>query len=364
MEVIGLNLTKRNQENQLSKPQIEGDRLYNRRLLLHDFDQGQPSSLILGQPGSCKTAVTAQICEHSMTKHPEDRIFWRSALNAPVQIVKLPKWHIYIENNSGIRFFNRRTGEDHTDVLIKQKKISYFKSFDDLYNKAKPGVCNGVFFKDMHMKGIKKDNGTLRWFRFIRFLLNKFDWCQVFLDEYQEMVKSGNGDRMYWEIDRHSDDVSSARKTHVGIHANCHQTAEIDWRVLPSFMLTLQLFGSRPYKYNMVTKQALAGLKEPIEQYGAEAWIAEGGKFGKIVFPKVYKLDGLNIAARIVSEYEHTKQCPICHHIFVYNRVDQIYCGNACTIKAHRKRKSSKKKSDTKVNETDNIFQESSPLIT
>ena len=263
-------------------------------------------------------------------------------MNAPLQIVKLPRWHIYIEKHSGIRLFNRRNGEDITDKLVRKKKITYFNSFDELYKKAESSVCNGVFFKDMHLKGIKKDEGTLQWFRFIRFLLSQFEWCQVFFDEYQECVKSGNGEQMYWEIDRHSDDVSSARKTHVGIHSNCHQTAEIDWRVLPSFMLTLQLFGGRPYKYNMVSKTALAGLKEPTENKGAEAWIAEGGKFGKIIFSKVYKLKKENYSARIVSEYEHTKVCPVCKCMFAYDRKDQEYCGRACNEKARRRRKEKK----------------------
>lgn len=327
------------QKETKTRPEIEGERLLYHRLLLHDFDQGQPSSLTLGQPGSCKTAVDCSICEYFMRHHPEDKIFWRSALNAPLQIVKLPRWDLYIEKYSGIRFFDRKTGIDITDKLQSQNRLHVFSSFEELYHTAKPGICHGVFFRDMHHENIKKDEGTLRWFQYIRFLLNQFSWCHVFLDEYQEMVKSGNGDAMYWEIDRHSDDVSSARKTHVGVHANCHQTAEIDWRVLPSFMITIQLFGSRPYKYNMVNRQALANLKEPTEQYGTEGWIAEGGKFGRVCFNKVYKLRDINISPRIISMYEHTKVCPSCQRVFNYDRVDQVYCSRKCNEKARRQRK-------------------------
>lgn len=336
-----LTLNSRRKET-LTRPEIEGNRLLNRRLFLHNFDQGQPSSIIFGQPGGCKTAGTCSICEYFMNNHPTDKLFWRSALNAPIQFVKLPRWHIFIEKHSGIRFFDRKTGIDITDKLKRKKLLTEFETFEELYEKAKPGICNGVFFKDLHRDGIKKDEGTLRWFRFIRFLLNQFEWCHVFLDEYQEMVKAGNGEKMYWEIDRHSDDVSSARKTHVGVHANCHQTSEIDWRILPSFMIAIQLFGARVYKYNMVTKHALANLSEPNERDGADAWISEGGKFGKITFDKVYKLGDLNIAARIVSEYEHTKICKICHRVYVYNRVDQEYCSNSCVQKAYRHRKKDK----------------------
>ena len=363
MEVVAIPLDLKTQkEKTTSRKEIEGKRLLYHRLFKHDFDQGQPSSLVLGQPGGCKTAVDCSICEFFMNKHPTDRIFWRSAINAPIQFVKLPKWHIFIEKHSGIRMFDRRTGEDITESLEREKKITYFSNFDDLYNKVKPGVCNGIFFKDLHLKGIRKDDGTIQWFRFTRFLLNKFDWCHIFFDEYQELVKAGQGERMWHEINNHSDDVSSARKTHVGIHANCHQTAELDHRVLPSFMICLQLYGSRIYKHNMVNKRALSSIREPNESIGADAWISEGNKFGIITFDKVYKIpSNISIAARIIPDYEHIKTCPICRHMFIYHRADQIYCGNACNIRAHRMRKKSEK--DNK-RETDNRFHShSSPTI-
>jgi len=324
--------------------------------LKHDFDQGQPSSLVLGQPGGCKTAVDCAICEYFMINHPSDRIFWRSAINAPVQFVKLPKWHIYVEKHSGIRFFDRVTGFDITEQLEREKKLTYFKSFDDLYKRAQLGVCNGIFFKDLHLKGVRKDEGTIQWFRFTRFLLNKFDWCHIFFDEYQEAVKTGQGERMWHEINNHSDDISSARKTHVGIHANCHQTAEIDYRVLPSFMIYLQLYGSRAYKYSAVNKRALTSIREPNERIGADAWISEGNRFGIITFNKVYKIPkDFNVAARIVPDFEHTRICPACHHTFIYDRVDQKYCNRNCQEKAYRIRKKEKVKNRDVFNITQDI---------
>ena len=343
MAAIPLNLMNKKEKTK-SRKEIEGKRLLFHRLFKHDFDQGQPSSLVLGQPGGCKTAVDCSICEFFMNKHSTDRIFWRSAINAPIQFVKLPKWHIFIEKNSGIRLFDRKIGKDITEQLEREKKITYFSSFDDLYNKAKPGICNGIFFKDLHLKGVRKDDGTIQWFRFTRFLLNKFDWCHIFFDEYQELVKAGQGERMWHEINNHSDDVSSARKTHVGIHANCHQTAELDHRVLPSFMICLQLYGARNYKHNMVNKRALSSIREPNESIGADAWISEGNRFGIITFDKVYKIpNDMSIAARIIPSFEHTKVCPACHHTFIYHREDQIYCNRNCQEKAYRVRKKEKK---------------------
>lgn len=337
--------TNLNDNNEgIGRTALEGKYLLG-RILEHEEKRGAKSELTLGQPESCKTAGTAFICEYFMLHHPEDYLFWRSALNAPIQIFKLPRWHLYIEKDSGIHFFNRETGEDITEKLQKKRKITYFKGFNDLLKKAKAGVCNGIFFKDLHRKGIKKDQGTLRWFQFLRHLLHRTTWYHVFFDEYQEMVKAGNGERMYWEIDKHSDDISSARKSNVGVHANAHQTTEVDWRVLPSFMITIQMYGSRQYKHSPVTKHALSSLKKPNEREGAEAWISEGGHFGKITFRKVYLLPkSMSIEARVVSEEERTKICSVCHHVFIYKRTDQLYCSTTCNAKAYRRGKAKGKK--------------------
>lgn len=342
---LSLTLKSKTNENTKSRSAIEGTRLIG-RITQHDNRYGAKSSITFGQPESCKTTATASIAEYFMNHHPNDYIFWRSALNAPIQVFKLPKWHLWVEKDSGIRFFDRNTSQDITEQLKKKRKITYFQDFNDLLKKAKPGICNGIFFKDLHYKRVKIDQGILQWFRFIRDLLHRSIWYFVFLDEYQEMVKAGNGERMYWEIDKHSNDVSSARKSNVGIHANAHQTSEVDWRVISGFMIILQMYGSRSYKYSPVSKAALATIKKPTEQLGAEAWISEGGHFGKITFKKIYVLpDEYNIEARIISEYEKTKVCPICNHIFRYKRKDQIYCCRACQEKdARRKRQQRKKK--------------------
>ena len=335
---LSLTLKSNSNDNTISRSAIEGTRLLS-RITQHDNRYGAKSSITFGQPESCKTAATCSIAEYFMNHYPKDPIFWRSALNAPIQVFKLPKWHIFIEKDSGIRLFDRNTGQDVTENLKKKRKITYFKGFNELLKKAKPGVCNGIFFKDLHYKNVKNDEGTVQWFRFIRDMLHRSIWYFVFLDEYQEMVKAGNGERMYWEIDKHSNDISSARKSNVGIHANAHQTSEVDWRVITGFMIILQMYGSRAYKHSSVSKNALAAIKKPTERKGAEAWISEGGHYGKLTFKKVYELpEKHNLEARIISEHEKTKVCPICHHVFRYKRIDQLFCSRACQEKDRRKR--------------------------
>ena len=161
----------------------------------------------------------------------------------------------------------------------------------------------------------------------------------VFLDEYQEMVKAGNNKRKWHEINKHSDDITRARKSNVGIHGNCHQTEQIDYRVLTGFMIILQLYGSRPFKYNMVSKSAIGALREPTIEYGAEGWISEAGHFGKVRFTKIYEPPSRSFEARIVEEYENIKKCSFCGRTYIPNRSDQQYCDKACKEKAYRKRK-------------------------
>jgi hypothetical protein len=334
---MALHLTANNNKQQISRVAIEGRKLLD-RLFSHNDDLGARSSLTFGEPGSCKTAVTCHICEHFLLQYSEDKLFWRSSLNSPLQFNKLERWHIFIEKDSGVRIFNRKTGVDITDILVEQKHISYFKTFAELERKAGKGICNAVFFKDQHLKDIDYDEGTIQWFRFIRYLLQSFSWTHVFLDEYQEMVKSGNSKKKWHEINKHSDDITRARKSNVGIHANCHQTEQLDYRVLTGFMIIIQMYGSRTFKHNMVNKTALGALREPSHTDGAEGWISEAGHYGKVSFRKIYYPAEPSLEARIISEYESIKQCTFCERQYIPKRADQLYCDANCKNKAYRKR--------------------------
>lgn len=327
---------------------VEAQNIIN-DIFSHNDNKGAKTTLTLGTPGSCKTAVDCHFVHYLMKQHPKDKIFWRSSLNAPIQIFKLPEWHIWIENDSGVRLFDRITGKDITDKIENDGNLTYFKSYKYLYRKARGGTCNGVFFKDLHIKGIPEDKGTVQWFRFYRFLLQDFSWSMVVFDEWQEMCKSGTGGRMWHEIKKHSDDLGQARKGNVMTHGNAHQTSELDSRVVDNIMVFIQMYGSKKYKHNMVTKQAVAGLPKPTNNIGAWAWVSEGGRYGRFKVPDVYELPkNMSISARIVSKLEKTKVCPVCSHIMLYKNINKIYCSHACENKAYRMRKEQKKKSKQK----------------
>ena len=312
---------------------IKAEELFN-RILSHDNDMGAQSEISFGQPGSCKTAVDCSIADYFMKNHPEDKLFWRNPLRAPLQVFKLPRWQIFLEEGGGIRLYNRDNGKDITDKMEQKGEVIYFKTFPQLVNKAQGGVLNCVFFRDSHVKNVENDKGTLQWFSFIRYLTEFNKWYHIFLDEYQEMAKAGNQKKMWHLIDEHSNDISSARKCNVGLHVNCHQTHEIDHKVLANIMIVLQMYGSKPYKHSPVTKKAIGGIKRPTELLGAEAWISEGGNFGKMTFKEVYKLPKhLNVGAKLLSDKEEVKYCEYCHEAFIPKRKNQLYCNESCKKK-------------------------------
>ena len=347
MEYLSLNWTKNletNEEETDPREVIEAKNILGDIFKLDDR-LGAKTTLTLGTPGSCKTAVDCHFVKYCITQQPKVKIFWRSSMGAPIQIFKLPKWHIYIEQDSGVRLFNRHSGRDCTKKFIDDGKVTYFKTFKELYRKAKPGICNGVFFKDLHLKGIPDDKGNLQWLRFYRTLLDYYDWSMVVFDEIHELCKAGSGGRMWHEIRKFSDDLSNARKSNLITHGNAHQTSELDSRVVDSIMIFMQMYGSKKYKHNMVTKQAVAGLPKPNRNIGAWCWISEGGRYGRWSVPEIYELPyNMSISAKIVGKYEKTKVCPVCHHIFVYKNVNKVYCSRTCEQKAYIKRKEGKKK--------------------
>jgi hypothetical protein len=308
-----------------SREEIEAANLLQ-DLFEHNEDRGAISTLSLGMPGSCKTAANLVFCQYAMNHYPEDKIFWRSAMNTVLQFPKISKYRIFVEKESGVVFIDRRTQKDVTGTL----DVTYFSSFDELFNMCAPGVCNAVFFKDMHMRGIGPDYGTIQWFRFMRFLLGRYEWKHVFLDEYHEMVKAGASGAMWREIQEHSNDVSNARKSNLSIHGNAHQTSELDYRVLSNIMCVIQMYGSKVSGCSPVNRKGLGNLSKPNEKTGAHGWISSGGKFGRFCISEVMKSDK-SIMAKVDSTQERTLRCPCCNVVFLESEsFNQMFCSKAC----------------------------------
>ena len=345
MSLKWINKSEKNKKENKPREVVEAENILEDIFSL-DSKRGAKTTLTLGVPGSCKTAVNCHFANYMIQQHPEKvKIFWRNSLNAAIQIFKLPKWHIYIEENSGVRLFDRHTGKDVTQNFKRRKKLTYFTTFEELYEIAKPGCCNGVFFKDLHNKEIEYDQGILQWFKFYEYLQGFYDWSMVVFDEWHEMAKRGTGGKMWKKIRDHSNALSNARKNNVITHGNCHQTSEMDDRVVENIMIFIQMYGSKRYKHNMVTKNAVAGLPKPNDYTGAWAWISEGGRYGRFQVKEQYVLPPeLSVSAKVVSKYEKTKICPICNHRFTYKSKLKKYCSRACEQEAYRRRRAKKQK--------------------
>jgi len=326
------------EKNKKSRAEIEAD-LFMERIFKHDEGIGAISTLTSGQPGSVKTAANLSMVDHLINTFPHDKVFWRSALHAPIQTFKLDNpVKIWIQRGSGIRLFNRENAQDITDQLEEEGLVLYFDSIKELYTRAETGICHTVFFRDLHIRDVKKDKGTLLWFRFVRFLLSQAAWSYVFFDEYQEMVKANRKGHLYWEIDDHADDVSTARKASVGLHANLHQLHEIDYRVRSGYMISQQMYGSRKDKNSPVSKKALSSLPRPSKTTGAHAWLSEGGNYGHIIYKKIYEMpSNRNIEARLIPELEDVETCLYCHRIYVPEKTkDDGLCSDRCRAQISR----------------------------
>lgn len=292
----------------IEKQYLEAMNLFD-DIFEHDPDKGAKTTLALGIPGSGKTTIDLHICENYLKNHSNDLLFWRSAFSAPLQFLKLSKWHIYIQEGSGVRIHNRTTRRDDTHVFENNRWITYFPDIPTLIQmtKEKRGVVNAVFFRDLHLKGVQSgaDQGTLMWFKLLRYLMEDDEWNAVFLDEAQEMAAVGSAEQMWYEIREHSKDLSNARKCLTAIHANCHQTGEIDYRVVANYQMLIQCYGSRLFQHSPVNKMALQNIPKPNPRKGLVAWISCGNRFGKFIIRKVYTVPtGMSYIAKLDPKFE------------------------------------------------------------
>lgn len=292
---------KEKEEVSRSVEEVEGRNIV-KSIFEHDQDHGGVTSIVMGIPGSAKTAVCCSFADYIMDYYPKEKVWFRNSMYSPVQFVKLRNPHqIYIEEGSGVRLFDRFKGNDITEEM----EVVYFNNFDDLYNKSLTGSCNAVFFGNSDMKGIPPDvdMGTIKWMGFIRYLLSKHLWQHVLIDEYSELAGARPSGVLWNVIESHSHDVKNARKSNMNIYANTHQTADIDFRIMQSIMVIVFLYGAHPYRFSRVNKHALDNLPKPTHRTGTYGWLSHGSKFGRVHFPTVYKpVKNVSFEARFTNE--------------------------------------------------------------
>jgi hypothetical protein len=192
------------------------------------------------------------------------------------------RYHIMVQQDSGVTFHDRNN-------RLKQvfPSVTTFSDFNDLYNKAKPGVCNGVFFKDRQM-----------WMQFIAFLQSVGEWTWIFVDEMSEIAPSFQGGAMWKDIGQFSITLKECRKAMQCLFFNTQSPIDIDHRCRTKIMTRILLPGARSESGCRVTQCAIDNLRID-RKHGNEAYIDSNGRFGKVVFKDIYKpIPGIQIEAR------------------------------------------------------------------
>jgi len=242
-----------------------------------------------GIPGVGKTAVILTFCEDTMLNHPHQKCFWRNPYNAPFQFTKLGpgQWEILVEEDSGITFHDR----DNKNAQIELEHKT-FKDFDDLYEKATPGKCTAVFFKDQ-----------MDWIDFMGYLNGVGEWTHVFLDEYGELFPFGSSGLLYKRIQLASDILKEVRKCRTNVYATTQVTSDVDYRVRNKLMVLVYMYGAKPMSRSKVSQRAIDNLDRDIVR-GNEGWLEYGyGIYGKGRFVKIYKpVKGMNWEAHLPPE--------------------------------------------------------------
>ena len=259
-------------DNELSKSEIIAERLL-RRCHVHDFDSGGMLSLITGGMGSGKTSVMLSFVDYTLQHYPNEKIFWSNTYYAPIQSVRIgiEKHHIMIKKDSDVTFHNRK-------ARLKQvyPKITYFKDFDELYNKAVPGKLNAVFFGKRNI-----------WMDFIHYLRSVGEWNHIFIDELSEISPAFTSGELFRQIGVFSVDLKECRKTMLNIHTNTQALPDVDHRIRTKIMLRIFLPGAKTGKESRLDQNALDNLMED-PKHGNEAYIESSGRFGRTQFCDIY----------------------------------------------------------------------------
>ncbi len=257
-----------------SKPEILGGKILE-RIHIHNFDSGGIFTLTTGSQGSAKTSVLLAFTDYDINFHPNEKIFWSECYEAPLQIFKLDKekYKFFVQEDVPLTFRDRKQKLKHIKMPITK-----FHDFDDLYNKAKPGVANVVFFGD-----------RLLWMPFIMYLRSIGEWCNIYIDEFAEICPSYESGDTWKTIGKFSNKIlKDIRKCMLNLHTNTQALQNIDDRAVKQTMIQIYLPGSIPSKHSRVTQGAIDNLiRSPTK--GNQAYLDARGEFGITTFTDIYK---------------------------------------------------------------------------
>jgi len=255
----------------------------------HDLDHGGNFVEVTGSQGSGKTSAMLGLMSYTMQHHSEEKVFWSSSYDAPLQFIKIgqnkkeifERCNFLVLKDSGVTFHDRLDDGNH----VKDIKPIYFEikekddimDFSDLYDKAEPGKVNAVFFGDRYL-----------WMDYIHWLRRVYDWIHIYIDEFGEVCPSDQAGKMYKRIRDFAETAKEVRKCNMNVFINTQSATDIDYRVRKKLMIKIFLPGSKADAQSRVKQRAIDNLQRDKER-GNQAYIDIGGVFGRIRFSQIFK---------------------------------------------------------------------------
>ena len=230
-----------------------------------DIDAGGSNTLITGAPGCSKTSLMLSLSQRIVKNNPSELVFWSSCYDSPMQFFRLP-YQILVKKGSGVKFFDRYK-QEYIDLPHQT-----FDSFEELYQKSKPGILNVPFFGNRFI-----------WMDFIEWSLKSHRWTTMLLDELGEIAPALNKGPLYDNVIYFAQNViGKTRKCKVTVISNTHAPADVAWQVLKKLNNYIFLPGARVPKNKVrVWQRAVDGLRYD-RIHGHQAYICAGGRFGVI----------------------------------------------------------------------------------
>jgi hypothetical protein len=259
-----------------SKPEILGQEILE-QLLAQTDEYGGAFAYITGAMGGGKTSAMLSWLVYHLKHHPDQKIFFSETYDAPLQTFKvggLDYIHFMIKEGAGVEFRDRN--KKLKDVT-KDWNPTYFTTYADLYEKAKPGMVNTVFF-----------GNRTKWMDFIAYMRHTTAWDHIFIDEIGEVIPSNTSGKLHKRIGQFAIFAKDIRKCRMKVIANTQSVRDMDWRVIDKFMYRVFLPGAMAdRKHSRVTQKAIDNLQGDMN-HGNDAYIDRLGKFGKISFLDIF----------------------------------------------------------------------------
>ena len=274
----------------MNKAEMMGQKIL-KRIHQHNKDNGGYLTQTTGAMGSGKTSVNLSFTEYTINHYPNEKIFWSECYDAPLQIYKLnrpDKIHLMVEKGSGVIFRDR-------DAKLRKVDLNptYFDSFDDMYQYAKPGMANVVFFGD-RLKQMELD----------MYLRSVGEWTHKFCEEFSEIAPMYPSKELWSIVKKYAKVLKDVRKCMMNLHYNTQQVSDIFHECRNKVMIKIFLPGAITEKNIRLTQRAIDGLKrDPV--HGNQAYLVEGGEFGLVTFSDIYKpVDGYHYEAHVETKNE------------------------------------------------------------